>query len=694
MPGPISPPSVSGGGDQDLPAYVSNGLIGLRVRCQPLQAGMALVSGYVGEDPERRIEAAAPAPFPLAGDIAIDGVWLSDLGYQVGELEQAYDFATGELTSRFVFTARDRRLECSVLTFASREDPTLVCQEIALKVDGASDLQIRAGVATAGVLGRGLRFLRDTPGETARSVDGALLWEAAGGVSRLGLAYVTELSGGAVADVEAIRPALDGLGLTSTYGFRARTGATYRLRQITSLVPSALHSRPDEQAGRMAAKARRDGFEAIRAENRAAWAEIWKGRIRLVGAEPRWQAMADAAFFYLNSSVHASSCSSTSIFGLATWHDYHYYYGHVMWDIEAFAVPVLTFVQPQAAEALLDYRYRNLDRARANAKMMGRAGAQFPWESSPSWGEEAAPLPGTAAWHEDHGSLDVSRAFALYADATGQAEFRLEKAWPVLSSVAQWIVSRAHQTQEGYEIRASMGIAEREEPVDNAAFSNMAAVVALGDAIRCGERLGRQVDPRWRAIAAGMVVPRHGDVVVSHDGYRKTEEKGATPDPLMAIWPFGFALDPDVEQATLRFYLDQADAYIGSPMLSALFGAWAARTGDRALSLKLLDEGYAQFESGRFGQILEYRPDRFPEQPRAGPFFANMGGFLSGLLLGFPRLEPGEGDPEAWARAPVVLPAGWEAIEVDRLWVRGRPMRLAARQGEYARLTMLDDDPP
>jgi trehalose/maltose hydrolase-like predicted phosphorylase len=690
MPGPISPPPVSGGGDQELPAYVSNGLVGLRVRCQPLQAGMALVSGYVGEDPERRIEAAAPAPYPLAGDVAVNGVWLSDLAHQVDELKQSYDFATGELTSRFVFTAQNRRLECSVLTFASREDPTLVCQEIAFEVDGACDLQIRAGLATTGVLGRGLRFFRDTPGEDARSVDGALLWEAAGGVSCLGLAYVTEMSGGAAADVQAAQGALDAAGLTSAYSFRARGGTTYRLRQITSVVPSALHSRPDEQAGRMAAKARHDGFDAIRTENRAAWGEIWKGRIKLVGAEPRWQALADAAFFYLNSSVHASSCASTSIFGLATWHDYHYYYGHVMWDIEAFAVPVVTFVQPQAAAALLDYRFRNLDRARANAKMMGRAGTQFPWESSPSWGEESAPLPGTAAWHEDHASLDVARAFALYADVTGQGEFRLERAWPVLSGVAEWIVSRVHRTADGYEIRNSMGIAERDEPVDNAAFSNMAAVVVLNDAIRLGERLGRQVDPRWRSIAVGMSVPRRGKAIISHDDYRRTEEKGATPDPLMGIWPFGFALAPDEEQATLRLYLDQADRYLGSPMLSALYGAWAARTGDRALSLKLFDEGYAQFESGRFSQILEYRPDRFPEQPRAGPFFANMGGFLSSLLLGLPRLEPDEGAPEGWGRAPVVLPAGWEAIEIDRLWVRDRPMRLVARHGEIASLTPLE----
>ena len=73
---------------------------------------------------------------------------------------------------------------------------------------------------------------------------------------------------------------------------------------------------------------------------RAAWAELWKGRIRLHGADARWQALADAALFYLFSSTHVASPASTSIFGLATWHDYHYYYGHVMWDIETFVVPV------------------------------------------------------------------------------------------------------------------------------------------------------------------------------------------------------------------------------------------------------------------------------------------------------------------------------------------------------------------
>ena len=245
------------------------------------------------------------------------------------------------------------------------------------------------------------------------------------------------------------------------------------------------------------------------------------------------------------------------------------------------------------------------------------------------------------------------------------------------------------KTKRGYEVRASMGIAEREEPVANAAFTNMACVVVLRDVMAAAGRLDRPIDPKWREIADGMLLPRREKAIVSHDGYRRDEEKGATPDPLMGIWPFGYPAAEDEEAATLALYLGQSDPYVGSPMLSALYGVWAVRAGDSRLALKLMDEGYAQFITGRFRQTLEYRPDRFPEQPRAGPFFANMGGFLMSLMLGLPALRPNAGDVETWAERPVRLPHGWEAIEIDRLWVRGRPMSLTARSGERTRLEPL-----
>ena len=684
---PLSPGPVRSRGERDLPAYVSNGLVGLRVRDVPLAAGMALVSGFAGEHPERRIEAAAAAPYPLAGDIAINGVWLSDAPHQVSDLEQSYDFSNGELTSAFSFAAAGTSLRCEVLTFASREDPTLVCQEVAFTVESACDLIVKSMVDATNVPGRALRQMRNTPGEEQPACDGTLLWESPGGLGKVGLAHFSEMLGGAAAEAQPKRPALQDNRLATIYRFRARAGQRYRLRQITSMVCGTMHHQADQQAARMAAKARFDSFDAIRADNKAVWAELWKGRIVLLGAEKRWQALADAAFFYLNSSVHASSPASTSIFGLATWHDYHYYYGHVMWDIEAFAVPVLSVLQPEAAGAILDYRFRTLEAAHNNARLMGRRGAQFAWESAPSTGDETAPLPGTAAWHEDHVSLDVARAFAFHADVSGGEEFLRQKAWPVLSGVAEWIATRAAKTRRGYEVRASMGIAEREQTVKNAAFTNMASVVVLRDAIGAARRLGREVDPAWSKIAGAMVVPRRGKAIVSHDHYRCDEEKGATPDPLMGLWPFGFPLDESEEQATLEFYLDQADDYVGSPMLSALYGAWAARTGNRRLALKMLDEGYAQFTSGRFLQTLEYRRDKFPEQPVAGPFFANMGGFLMGLLFGFTGIQPSSASVNEWSLRKAVLPDGWKAIEVQRLWIHGKPMTLNAAHGEIATLT-------
>ena len=677
MTSPISPPPVQGGAGNELPAYVANGVMGLRVRPMPLAAGLTLLSGYSGEHPQRLIEAIAVAPYPVAGDIKLAGVWLSDATDAVTVIDQAYDFATGELISRFEFEGGGCRARVEVLIFCSREEPSLVCQEIAIELDVDSDLALKALVDARHVDGRALRHLRDTPGEDKPCCDGAALWESAGGLSTCGIAYITELVG---AEAEPQKPPLENRTLTTTYAFKARAGQSYRLRQIASLVPRVTHSEPDFQAVRQVALASKRGFEAIRAANRAHWRELWKGRITLVGAGQRWQALADAALFYLFSSTHVASPASTSIFGLATWHDYHYYYGHVMWDIETFVVPVLSLLQPHVAESILNYRTGGLSSAVSNARLRGRRGLQFPWESAPS-GEEAAPLPGAASWHEDHVSLDVARAFAFHSCVTGDLEFLREKAWPVLSGVADWIASRGTHSERGYEIRAAMGIAERETEADNAAFTNMSAVIVLRDAIAAAERLGRAAKPEWARIADVIVIPEEDGVIVSHDGFQPDEEKGGTPDPLMGVFPLGFDMEPEVQAATLRYYLGLRQGYIGSPMLSALYGVWAAYAGDRALSAELMEDGYGRFCVGRFMQTLEYRADVFPEQPRAGPFFANLGGFLLGLLTGFPGLQPGWSDAQDWKRRAVTLPQGWTAIELERIWIGGRPYKLVARHG-------------
>ncbi|WP_122469028.1 glycoside hydrolase family 65 protein [Brevundimonas lutea] len=690
---PISPKPVSGARDGELPAFVSNGLIGLRIREQPLAAGVAIVSGVAGLHPERRVEAAAPAPYPLAADLAIDGVWLSDQPWSVTELEQSYDFASGELTSRFVFAAPGASVRVEVLTFASRSAATLVLQEIRVIPDRPCDLVVRAITETAGLRGRVLERRCDTPGEPEPVVDGYLLWETEGGLSRCGVALHTEAFEGDVPR-RAVRPWDESGPLVTEYRGRATPGAPLGVRQMAALVPSVVHARPQEEAVRRLARGRQTGFETLRARNRAAWDELWKARVVVRGAGAEVQALVDAAFFYLNSSTHPASPAATSIFGLAAWPDYHYYFGHVMWDVDAFCAPPLSLFQPGAARSLLDFRSRGLDAARANARLSKRAGLQFPWEAAPLSGQEASPGEGSGAAHEDHGSLHVARAFALHADITGDQAFLREQAWPVLRGVADWIVSRCVLTARGYEMPRAMGPAEVPEPPDNDASTLMAAGQILRRAARAAEQLGEPVPSTWLETAGSLYLPVRADgAIAAHDDFRIDEPKGATPSPLAGYFPYDHSGPATQRQRTLDLYLARWRDYVGTPMFPALYGVWAAMAGDRDLALTLFEEGYSAYDSGRFHQCLEYRRDHPDSETPAGPFFANLGGLLLGLVLGYTGLVIDDGDPRAWARRPVVLPRGWSAIEVDRLWVRGRAARLVARQGaDRAELSF--DDPP
>lgn len=678
---PLSPPPVTRGGLGDLPAYVSNGLIGLRVLDIPLLPGVVLVNGYTGLHPVVQVDSAAQAPYPVAGDIGVGSVWLTTSPHQAEFREQAYDFATGELRTRFDFHADGTTVHVDVLTLCSQKRPTIVLQEVAVEVDTPCELVIRALVDVSKVHGRLTSKEVGSPADEV-AADGSLAWESLGARSSCGIAYVTELKGAPDVRREPRDWGLESP-LATDYSVAARPGRTYRLRQVASMVPSRLHHEPRQEALRRACEAGAEGFDALREENRVEWQEHWKARIVVAAADDRWQRLADAAFFYLNTSVHPSAPSSTSMYGLAQWNDYHYYYGHVMWDVETFCVPPLLLMQPDVVRSLLEFRTQSLPAARNNAKLRGRRGLQFPWESGPLDGEETAPRDGKASWHEDHVSLDVALAFAQYVHATGDARFEAQEAATVLHGVADWIASRVSPRRGGFDFRKTMGIAERGEPADNDAFTVLSAKAVLRAAVATASRLGHPVPAAWPEVLAGLDVPSHWrtGAILSHDGYHPNEEKGATPGPLAALFPLWHPVPPEVARATLDYYLRLAPRYIGSAMLSPLYGVWAAWAGDRALSARLYEEGYARLVGERFLQTLEQAPEIEPDKPSSGPFFANLGGFLMGLMYGLPGIRLGPGDPDEWPCRPVVLPAGWRSIEIERAWVCMEPVTIVAEQG-------------
>jgi len=682
---PISPLPVRKWDPEFIPAYVSNGLIGARVGHFPLVEGLTIVSGLAAVQPLDKVEGFARGPYPFAGDVAINGVQLSKRPDARRFVSQEYDFSCGEVRTSFQLVTDEATAEIEVVTFCSRSRPTCVAQETRVRVDRACDLTITAKLDPTGVDGKWLSREVGDPSSEKQVVDGALLWEPPGALSKCGAAYWTELIGAPNAkttrDVHTDRAPL-----STSYQLRARSGRWYVMRQIASLIPSDFHGEPNRQAVRMTSLAAQEGFDKLREDNAAQWADLWRGRVVLLGADRKWQALADAAFYYLHASAHRSSLFSTSMFGLAYWPNYHYYRGQVMWDIEFFAHPMLALTQPDAAHALLQYRFDHLQAAERNAAMHGHEGAQFPWASTTARGEEGIRTSAPLVLFEQHVSLCVALAFARQFHVTGDLDYLHRRAWPVIEEVAEWIRSRWTRTDRGLELLGTLGIAEqRAHPVDNPAYVNAAAIAVLRQAAAFADQLGRD-GSTWRRLANDIRIPfdEQRKVLKNHERFtaRATGKSAATPEALAAIWPVGHELDEDTERETIQFYLDRADPYVGSPMLPPILGVFAARVGDRERAQKLFEEGYAEYINEPYRETDEFSRVRSPERPRTGPFTANLGGFLMACALGLTGLEIRGCDPRSWpVRAPA-MPSGWDGVEIERIFVGGRDANLVARQGE------------
>src|SRR5690349_3401840 len=103
MPTPLSPPPVRDYRPEFLPAYIANGVVGMRCPRIPFRDGVCMVNGLAGLDVSDGLEGFARAPFPLAADLSLDGVRLSRAVDHVRFLEQRYDFATAELHTTLDF---------------------------------------------------------------------------------------------------------------------------------------------------------------------------------------------------------------------------------------------------------------------------------------------------------------------------------------------------------------------------------------------------------------------------------------------------------------------------------------------------------------------------------------------------------------------------------------------------------------
>jgi len=379
------------------------------------------------------------------------------------------------------------------------------------------------------------------------------------------------------------------------------------------------------------------------------------------GLPPDFQRVVDSAFFYLHSSVQRCTPGSLPPFGLSRTEGY--YHGHVFVDHEHVMFHPLLLTAPDAARATLDYRLRYVPMARMNALCQGTAGILFPWQSG-MVGDEVSTPHATGCVME-FANPAIADAFLKYAHASGDELFLREDAWPVLRGVADWISTRVTKTARGYEVRNNTA-SESFENTHNEPDTNRRFAALLREAIGLAERFGIEPPRRWGEVADNILI-----LTDPADLARETAAGDLKRQQTLSV----------VEDANLPW------------------GSWgnhgtgmtpSALAGDRELAAEYARASIEAHWQPDFGGWREYGQYWNYGQFEMDCFVSQTGSLLKELLLGLPRLTIGPGSVKSWCGGPISLPAGWETIEVERLWVRGKPTRLVARHGaERAELDSL-----
>jgi kojibiose phosphorylase len=482
---------------------------------------------------------------------------------------------------------------------------------------------------------------------------------------------------------------------------RIRRGETYRLDRVVALHTSRDTEDPFGTARRHAQRAIED-VAGITARHRDAWLARWKASDVRIEGDPAAQRALRFAIYHLSSAANPEdervSVGARGLSGTA-------YKGHVFWDTDIFMLPFYTLTYPEAARALVMYRYHTLAGARAKAARLGYRGALYAWESTDT-GEEVTPpfvvapdgeivriLTGE---QEHHISADVAFGVWKYWEATADERFLLEAGAEILIETARFWASRAGREEDGrYHIRGVIGPDEYHETVDDNAYTNRMAQWNLD----VGEQVARLVAERWpeqwaalsRRLGLEAEEPREWlrvarDLYTGFDeqtglfeqfqGYFGLEEIDLRafasrtapmdvllgreriqrskiikqPDVVMLVYLLWERLPADVRRVNFEYYEPRCGH--GSSLSPAIHALVAARLGNIALA-----ERY-------FRQAAEIDLANNMGNAAGGIHAATMGGLWQAAVFGFAGLHLTQKGPEHRPN----LPPSWRSLSMRFHW--------------------------
>lgn len=439
-----------------------------------------------------------------------------------------------------------------------------------------------------------------------------------------------------------------------SYSIKLKKGENHSFSLIGSICSSADFQDPFTACKRLTIFALLEGKEKLIANHRNEWNKLWQSDIIIEGDD---QAQLDVrlALYHLYSFVRENTSSSIPPMGLSNF-DYH---GHIFWDAELWMVPAILVLKPELAKSMLEYRFKNLSSAKRNAASYGFAGAMFPWESDDK-GEESTPVWSLSGPLEHHISACVGIAFWNYFLITKDVAWLKEKGYPVLRNVADFWISRVTKNEKGfYEIKNVIGADEYAENVDNDAFTNGAASVALGNAVKAAKILKEKINPLWKAVAENIMIEKFADgTTKEYKGYEGTEIKQA--DVNLLAYPLNIIRDSSIIKKDLAYYSSRIDKD-GPAMSFSILSIISSRLGDTQKAFQYFELAYKPLKRAPFGVLSETRNGN-------NPYFATAaGGMLQAVLFGFAGLDITDKGIQS---IPAKLPKQWKSLIIKGIGIK------------------------
>jgi trehalose/maltose hydrolase-like predicted phosphorylase len=510
-------------------------------------------------------------------------------------------------------------------------------------------------------------------------------------------------------------PPVKGVGqLKRSWSWKSRPGQVVCFVRSVAIVRSDAGSiDPGRVAREKLGVARQIGWRGVATAHEAAWAGRWRCSDVEVDGDTAAQQALRFAIYHLNSAADPGD-ERVSIGARALTAEH--YREHVFWDTEIFLLPFYILTWPEAARALLMYRFHTLIGARAKAARMGWRGALYAWESAVT-GAEATPnqaigpdrqvVPILCGSQEQHISAAVAYAVWQYWQATGDDGFLCDAGAEIILETGRFWSSRAKLEADGRRhIRGVMGPDEYHEHIDDSAYTNVMARWNIRRALdvaallrerwpKCWTRLSSRLDlgatelKQWRSVAdkiatgldsktglfeefegyfelekinladyAGRSVPM--DVVLGRERTQKSQViKQADVVALAALLPEEFV--GDTAAANFRYYEPRCGH--GSSLSPSMHGIVAARLGQSDMALRYFRQSAAIDLSDTHVAI------------DGGIHIAALGGNWMLVVLGFAGLSlrnDGIGiDPQ--------LPACWRSLAFDVQW-HGRSLKIRIDQ--------------